>query len=741
MPDLLLELFSEEIPARMQARAAEDLRRLVTNGLVEAGLTYEGAKAFVTPRRLALNVEGLAAASPATREERKGPRTDAPEKAIEGFLRSAGLPSVDALAIEEDRKGSFYVAVIERSGRRSPDIIAEVVETAVRGFPWPKSMRWGTGGLRWVRPLHSILATFGPKGEDTEVIPLTIDGITAGNTTRGHRMMAPDEFTVTRFEDYAEKLEAARVEIDRDRRREAILADARNLAFARGLELVEDAGLAEEVAGLVEWPVVLVGRFSEAFLDLPDEVLMTSMRSHQKYFAVRDPKSGDLASSFVVVSNLEAADGGKAVIAGNERVLAARLADAKFFWDQDLKTPLERLTPKLQAVTFHERLGTQAERVARIRRLAAELAPLVGADPALADRAAELAKTDLVTGMVGEFPELQGLMGRYYAARQKEAPEVAAAIQDHYRPQGPNDRVPTAPVTIAVALADKLDMLVGFWAIDEKPTGSKDPYALRRAALGVVRSILGNEKRLSLLDILFLAYILVQSGQRIATASNRLEEIYRIEEEGIARSAEAERMAQRVTSAAVQDFSNDELGVGVLAMRDLLAFFADRLKVHLREVGVRHDHIDAIFSAGGQDDLVLIVAQVKALEDFLATEEGADLMTVVTRAQNILAIEEKKDGAGTFDGPIEPRLLLRIEEKTLLAAVRKARGQVIAAVEAEDFAGAMQALAGLRGPIDTFFDRITVNDKDPDMRRNRLKLLAQIRETAMKVADFSKVEG
>ncbi|VAW16109.1 Glycyl-tRNA synthetase beta chain, partial [hydrothermal vent metagenome] len=428
MPDLLLELFSEEIPARMQARAAEDLKRLVTSGLVDAGLTYEGARAFVTPRRLGLNIEGLPAASPATREERKGPRVDAPEKAIEGFLRSAGLASVKALEIQETKKGKFYIANIERSGRRAPDIIAEVVEKTVRGFPWPKSMRWGEGGLRWVRPLHSILATFGPRHDEVEVIPLTIDGITAGNTTFGHRMMAPAQITVARFEDYAEKLGAARVEIDRDHRRETILADAKNLVFASGLELVEDAGLAEEVAGLVEWPVVLMGRFPETFLALPKEVLLTSMRGHQKYFAVADPKTGKLTNRFIVVANIEATDGGKAIVAGNERVLAARLADAKFFWDQDFKIPLDQLLPKLEKVTFHEKLGSQAERVKRIMRLAREIAPKVGADPDTAERAAELAKSDLVTGMVGEFPELQGLMGRYYAEAQGVAPEIAAAI-------------------------------------------------------------------------------------------------------------------------------------------------------------------------------------------------------------------------------------------------------------------------------------------------------------------------
>jgi len=749
MPDLLLELFCEEIPARMQARARADLVRLVTEGLTAAGLGFEGAKAFSTPRRLALAIEGLPARSADTREERKGPRVGAPDKAIEGFLRAAGLSSLDRCETRDDGKGAYHVAVIERPGRAAGEIIAEVVDRAVRGFPWPKSMRWGEGELKWVRPLHSILATFGARTETPDVVPLTIDGIRAGNVTRGHRVMGPGEITVSRLDDYAAKLEAAKVEIDADRRRDTILADARSLALAQGLEVVEDAALAEEVAGLVEWPVTLIGRFDEAFLALPAEVLTTSMRVNQKYFALNDARTGRMANRFVVVANIEAEDGGAAIVAGNERVLAARLHDAKFFWEQDLKAGLETHGAKLGDVVFHERLGSQSERVERIARLARELAPIVGADADEAERAARLCKADLMSQMVGEFPELQGVMGRYYALEQGEPESVADAIRDHYRPQGPTDEVPAAPVAIAVALADRLDTLVGFWAIDEKPTGSKDPFALRRAALGVIRIVLENELRVPLSEFFHKAK---------AWAEHELN----------------------------QDLPELEAV--------LLSFFADRLKVHLRETGARHDLIDAVFAAGdapssssplagevgakrrvgggftgaeapptlslpregrgdarastgnatsggGNDDLLMIVRRVEALGDFLGTDDGANLLAGVRRAQNILRIEEKRDGEGAFDAEPDPALFTEEAEKRLYEAIGAATGEVEAAMRIEDFADAMRALAALRGPVDRFFDEVTVNADDAELRANRLKLLGRIRRATLAIADFSRIEG
>ncbi|HEY0567681.1 MAG TPA: glycine--tRNA ligase subunit beta, partial [Xanthobacteraceae bacterium] len=497
MPDLLLEFFSEEIPARMQLRAAEDLKKLVTDRLVDAGLLYEGAKAFVTPRRLTLAVQGVPATQPDVREEKKGPRVGAPEKAVQGFLKSAGLTSLDQAKIQKDNKGEYYVAVIEKAGRPAIDVIAAIVPEVVRNFPWPKSMRWGAGELRWVRPLHAIVATFGMETEEPEIVPFSVEGIAAGDTTFGHRFLAPGAITVRRLDDYVAKLEKAKVVLDPARRQEIILTDAKNLAFAQGYELVEDAALLTEVAGLVEWPVVLMGSFDPEFLKIPPEVIRTTIRANQKCFVMRT-SDGALANKFLLVSNTEASDGGKAIVAGNERVIRARLSDAKFFYDTDLKTRLEDRLPKLEGIVFHEKLGTQADRIKRIERLAAELAPLVGADVEKTKRAARLAKADLLTEMVGEFPELQGLMGKYYALGQLEDPSVAAACEEHYKPLGPNDRVPTDPVAVAVALADKIDTLVGFWAIDEKPTGSKDPYALRRAALGVIRLIRHNEVRVAL---------------------------------------------------------------------------------------------------------------------------------------------------------------------------------------------------------------------------------------------------
>jgi glycyl-tRNA synthetase beta chain len=686
MPDLLLELYSEEIPARMQAVAQESLRKLVTDLLVEAGLVYEGAKAFSTPRRLALAVQGLPAKQPDLREEKKGPRVGAPAAAIQGFLKSAGLQSIDEAKVQKDKKGDFYVALVERKGRPAVEVIAEVVPQVVRGFPWPKSMRWGAGALHWVRPLQAIVCTFGPETEEPEVIPFEIDGIASGDVTHGHPVLAPGPIKVRRLDDYLQKLQKAKVVADRERRKASILADAQNLALAQGLELVEDEGLLEEAAGLVEWPVVLLGEFDRRYLDLPPEVIRATIRNNQKCFVLRETKSGKLANKFILVANIEAKDGGEAIKAGNARVIRARLADAKFFFEQDRKTKLEVRAKKLAGIVFHEKLGTQAERVERIARLAKELAPIVKADPAKAERAARLAKADLVTEMVGEFPELQGLMGKYYALAEGIDPEIGAAIAEHYKPQGPNDRAPTAPVSVAVALADKIDALVGFWAIDEKPTGSKDPYALRRAALGVIRVVIDNKLRMPLLDL----------------------------------------------------FAKARKGFG--AAQDLLAFFADRLKVHLREQGARHDLVDAVFALPSQDDLLLIVRRVEALGKFLDTDDGKNLLVGYRRAANILRDEEKKDKK-SHSGEPDAKLYTQTEEKALAEAIGRAEKDVTAALKREDFEAAMTAIAKLRAPVDAFFDKVTVNAEDAKLRENRLKLLDRIRAATRTVADFSRIGG
>jgi len=703
MPDLLLELFSEEIPARMQARAADDLRKLVTDRLVAAGLLYEGAKAFATPRRLALAVQGVPVRQPDVREEKKGPRVGAPDGAIQGFLRAAGLKSISEAKVQPDKKGDFYVAVIEKPGRPAIDVIGEIVPEVVKSFPWPKAMRWGEesakpGALGWVRPLHSIVATFGPETEDPDIVTFSIDGIAAGDQTRGHRFMAPAPFRVRRLDDYAAKLAKAKVVLDPERRKEMILADAKNLAFAQGYELVEDAGLLAEVAGLVEWPVVLMGSFDEAFLAIPDEVIRATIRNNQKCFVLRDPKTAQLANKFILVANIEAEDGGQAIIAGNERVIRARLSDAKFFYETDLKTRLEARLPKFEHIVFHEKLGTQAERIARIESLAGHIARLIDADIAKTERAARLCKADLLTEVVGEFPELQGLMGKYYAQAQGEDEAIAHASEDHYRPKGPDDLVPADKVSVAVALADKLDTLGSFWAIDEKPTGSKDPYALRRAALGVIRLVLDNGIRLRL----------------ISTIEAALKEL---------REARIDRSA---------------------VAADLLAFFADRLKVQLREQGARHDLVDAVFALEGQDDLVLIVRRVEALGKFLDTEDGKNLLAGYKRATNIIRIEEKKD-AREYVGRPDPSLYRQDEEWALSRAIDTARAEAGAAVAKEDFAAAMRAMAKLRPHVDAFFDKVTVNVADgadrQQLRENRLKLLNEIRDATRAVADFSKIEG
>jgi glycyl-tRNA synthetase beta chain len=679
MPDLLLEFLSEEIPARMQARAAEDLRKLVTDRLVAAGLVYEGAKAFATPRRLALSVHGVPARQPDIKDEKKGPRVGAPENAIAGFLKAAGLRSINDAKVQPDKKGDFYVAVIEKAGRPAIDVIAEMIPDVVRTFPWPKSMRWGSGRLNWVRPLHSIVATFGPETEEPDIVRFDVDGLAAGDDTRGHRFMAPAPFKVRHFDDYVTKLEKAKVVLDSARRADIIRADAKNLAFAQGFELVEDEGLLTEVAGLVEWPVTLMGSFDKAFLAIPDEVIRATIRNNQKCFVLRDPQTARLVNKFILVANEEATDGGKAIVAGNERVIRARLSDAKFFYETDLETRLEDRLPKFQQIVFHEKLGTQAERIARIVALAGKLAAMIGADVAKTERAAQLCKADLLTDVVGEFPELQGLMGRYYAQAQDEDDAVANASEDHYKPKGPDDLVPSDPVSMAVALADKIDTLTGFWKIDEKPTGSKDPYALRRAALGVIRIVLDNSLRLHLAKISGLS-------------------------------------------------------------ADLLSFFADRLKVQLREQGARHDLVDAVFALEGQDDLLMIVRRVEALGKFLDTDDGKNLLAGYKRATSIIRIEEKKDKREYTGVPDAKRYQLP-EEKALAEAIDVARKEAGVAVGKEDFAAAMRAVAKLRPRVDAFFDKVTVNVDDKALRENRLKLLNEIREATRSVADFSKIEG
>jgi glycyl-tRNA synthetase beta chain len=704
MPELLLELFSEEIPARMQARAAEDLRKAVTDRLVAAGLVYEGAKAFVTPRRLALSVHGVPAHQPDLREEKKGPRVGAPENAIAGFLKAAGLASISEAKVQPDKKGDFYVAVMEKPGRAAIDVIGEILPDIIKGFPWPKSMRWGAasaapGALTWVRPLHSIVATFGPETEEPDIVPFTVGGIAAGNATRGHRFLAPAEFTVRRFDDYLQKLGNAKVVLDAERRRDIIRTEAKQLAFAQGLEVVEDEGLRNEVAGLVEWPVVLMGSFDERFLQIPEEVIRATIRNNQKCFVLRDAAHAKLVNKFLLVSNVEAVDGGNAIVAGNERVIRARLSDAKFFYETDLKTKLEDRLPKFNDIIFHEKLGTQAERIERIERLAAELAPLVGADVAKAKRAARLCKADLLTEMVGEFPELQGLMGRYYAEEQGEDEAVAHACEDHYKPKGPDDLVPSEPASIAVALADKIDTLVGFWAVNEKPTGSKDPFALRRAALGIIRIILDGAIRLPLIPLM--------------------------------RSA-IEGLLETGTRHGLMDSD--------LLPRDLLSFFADRLKIQLRDQGARHDLVDAVFVLQAHDDLLLIVRRVEALGKFLDAEDGKNLLAGYKRATNIIRIEEKKDGRD-YTGAPDPALYQLAEEKALAETIDVAKGEATRAVAAEDFEGAMRAMAKLRPYVDAFFDKVTVNVEDKPLRENRLKLLNEIRAATRAVADFSRIEG
>ena len=756
MPDLLIELFSEEIPARMQARAREDLKSLITNGLVEAGLTYASAGAFSTPRRLTLTIDGLTAESRPVREERKGPSASAPPAAIEGFLRSTGL-TLDQLERRADKKGETLYAVIEKPGRTAPAIIAEVLEATIRSFPWPKAMRWGNGTLRWVRPLHSILCLLSDEG-GAHVVPLTVDGITASNTTEGHRFMGAGRFAVHSFDDYAVKLKRAYVMLDSAEREAAIWQGAQNLAFAAGMEVVEDKGLLTEVAGLVEWPVPLMGRIGDAFLHLPPEVLQTSMREHQKFFSVKNPKTGRI-EGFVTVANTETADQGATILKGNQKVLSARLSDARFFWENDLrvaKAGMGEWLDGLKAVTFHNKLGSQADRIARIAALAREIAPLVGADADLAEQAARLAKADLRSAMVGEFPELQGLMGMYYA-REAGLPEaVALAARDHYSPLGPTDTVPIEPVSVAVALADKIDTLTGFWAIDEKPTGSKDPFALRRAALGVIRLVLGNDLRLGLktwLPVQFADHLKLEP--EALDAIDALPErdksvtlarvIYDVTQGGFIPEKVAEAALKSIVadSEAQRDYLHLHLNKFKSTFdlaSDLLSFFHDRLKVFLKDQGIRHDVIDACLAMPGNDDLTLLVKRAEALAAFLKTEDGPNLLQGFKRANTLLSQAEAKDGVEYSFGA-DPKFAETDEERALFTALDQAEAQITPAMAQENFAAAMAAMASLRAPIDAFFTGVQVNADNEILRRNRLNLLHRIRAICSGVADLTKIEG
>jgi glycyl-tRNA synthetase beta chain len=749
MPDLLLELFSEEIPARMQAKAAEDLRRMVTDKLVAEGLIYEGAKAFATPRRLTLTVHGIPARQSDLKEERKGPRVGGPEAAVAGFLKATGLTSLDEAKIQRDpKKGDFYVALIEKPGRPTLDVLADMLPVIVRTFPWPKSMRWGErsagpGALQWVRPLHAITATFGIETEEPDVVKFAIDGIEAGQTTYGHRFMAPAAINVRRFDDYESKLKAAKVVLDPQARKDIIQADAKQLAFAQGFELVEDQVLLDEVSGLVEWPVVLMGSFDWEFLSIPGEVIRATIRNNQKCFVVSDPKTARLANKFIMTANIEASDGGKAITSGNERVIRARLSDAKFFYETDLKTWKEKSSDKLLAkfdsIVFHERLGSQARRIERIQALAREIAPHVDADVEKASRAAKLAKADLLSEVVGEFPEVQGLMGKYYALSTGEDALVATAIEDHYKPQGPNDRVPTDPVSIAVALADKIDTLMGFWVINERPTGSKDPYALRRAALGVIRIILENRLRIPLMDIFISAHLEIRYELQHQKLDRLADELQKLPEEVLS-TRRARRIVSKLEKEAFpEDLSDDDIDAAFDEILDLRLFIDERLEAQMRSQGARFDLARSVFELGTEDDLLMIVRRVEALGKFLDTDDGKNLLAGAKRGSNILAIEEKKDKR-KFDGAPDAALYKLDEEKALARAIDQVKAEAGAAVAKEDFAGAMSALAKLRPAVDAFFDKVKVNDDDPKVRENRLKLLNEIRAATRAVADFSKIQ-
>ena len=698
MSELLLELFSEEIPARMQARAAEDLQRLMTDKLHEAGLHFTLARTYVTPRRLTLVIEELPAAQPDVREERKGPRVGSPQAAIDGFLKSAGLKSVKECEERDTGKGVFYFATIEKKGRPTAEVLSSIVTECIQQMPWSKSMRFADLTQRWVRPLHHVLAVFDGAALAGAVPMGATTKLAFTSRTRGHRFLSPSEINVANSSDYLIKLKSSKVIPDPKERRTLIWAQCRDRALKEGLTVKQDEGLLDEVTGLVEWPVVLMGKIDQQFMTVPPEVLTTSMRTHQKYFALQD-KNGKLAARFLVVANMDTADKGAQIIAGNERVLRARLSDAMFFWQQDQKVRLAERLPALNDIIFHARLGTLGQKVTRIEALARYLAGLIpGCNADQAAQAARLAKADLTSGMVGEFPELQGIMGRYYAGIEGHAPEIADAIADHYRPLGPTDLCPSAPVSVAVALADKIDSLVGFFAIDEKPTGSKDPFALRRAALGVIRLILENGLRLNLRDVFGFAY------------------------------------------SGFYDRGGFEQNQPKAVIAQLLDFFADRLKVALKERGVRHDLIAAVFALGDEDDLVRLMARVKALQDLVESDAGANLLAAYRRASNIVRIEEKKDGT-TYDGPADPAKFTQDEERKLFKALEQESQTARKRIANEEFVAAMGSLSNLRAPIDDFFDRVTVNDPDPALRANRLRLLSTIRATLNAVADFSKIEA
>jgi glycyl-tRNA synthetase beta chain len=739
MPELLLELFSEEIPARLQARAADDLRRLMVDGLKARGLEIGEAKSFATPRRLALVIDDVPKKSPAVSDEKKGPRVGAPEQALQGFLKGAGLKSVgEAQIVKDEKKGDYYVAKIEKPGRAAPEIVAEVLRETIVDFPWPKTMRFncrlenGTE-LRWIRPLHAILLTL-----DGKVVPFEIAGIKAGNTTRGHRFHGNEPFKVSGFADYAKALKQHKVILDGEARSTLISEAAHALAKDAKLTLVEDNALLAENAGLAEWPIVFMGEFDKAFLEVPAECLTSSMKTHQKCFSLRHGKK--LSNHFLLVANLKAKDGGKEIVAGNEKVIAARLSDAKFFWEQDLKKKLEVMRDELKGITFHEKLGSQFERAERVKELARQIAQSQElCEAALAQRAAELAKADLVSGMVGEFPELQGLMGRYYAEAEHMNPEIARAIELHYKPKGPTDTVPLESegdgAAVALALADKLDTLVGFWAIGEKPTGSGDPYQLRRAALGVIRIVLENDLRLRLRPVLVSESVRWERQQK---SSSALDQALDVSEAAL--GLDLSRASKDEISHSIRLHHQADLKDAIAKADDLLTFFAERLKVYLRDKGARHDLIDAIFSLAGQDDLALIVKRVEALTELLKTDDGANLLAGVKRAQNILTIEEKKDKT-SYTGPYDQLLLKEPEEVALAARIESVKEDTAAAINVENFAGAMRALAELRAPVDAFFDKVTVNTDDPALRRNRLHLLSEIRAATLNVADFTKIAG
>lgn len=723
MPDLLLELFSEEIPARMQAGAARELQRLVVGALSDRGFLFDAARAFAGPRRLTLVMTGLPARQPDTTEERKGPRVDAPQRAIDGFLRSAGI-TLDQCSRQSDGKGEFYIAVIHRKGRPTQDVLAECLPAAFGEMIWPKSMRWTAGTTRWVRPLHGIVCTL-----DGEVVSFEFAGVKSGSTTFGHRFLSHEPITVRRFEDYEKLLRDAYVILDADERKEIILHGAAQKAFALGLEPVDDKGLLEEVAGLAEWPDVLIGRIEEQFMELPPEILQTSMRQHQKYFSLRHAGTDTLANRFALVTNIVAADGGECIIAGNERVLRARLSDARFFWEQDKKRRLDSRVNDLRDIVFHAKAGTMQDRAYRIALSAMLIARKLGFDIRTACRAGLLAKADLVSGVVGEFPELQGAMGRLYALHDGEEPEVCAAIRDHYHPLGPTDGVPKSPASIAAALADKIDSLVTLWRAGEKPTGSKDPFALRRAALGILRIILENGLRLPLSDVMFAS---VQTGRSDLQRNwrDRLQD-------SLFEEALLEGLERDLGEACAADRQSDS---DKMVIEELLGFLADRLEVALREEGIRHDLITAVFCLGREDDFGRLVARVRALREFLTSEDGANLLAGYRRAVNIVRIEEKKDGR-TYIGEPDPMQLSAPQEKELFMDLATAKGLVAAELERERFGEAMTVMARLRGPVDAFFQAVTVNVAEAGLRENRLRLLSRLRDTLHSVADFSRIES